>query len=37
MLNDLKRFFMKANGGIKGVYSIEGEVKNWLKEQLDFA
>jgi len=35
MPSDLKRQFMKANGSIKGVHSIEGEVKNWLQEQLN--
>ena len=37
MPSDLKRQFMKVNGSIKGVYSIEGEVKNWLQEQLNAA
>jgi len=37
MPSDLKRRFMKANGGIKGVCAIEGEVKNWLQEQLNAA
>jgi len=35
MPSDLKRRFMKANGSIKGVCAIEGEVKNWLQEQLN--
>jgi len=35
MPSDLERQFMKANGSIKGVCSIEGEVKNWLQEQLN--
>ena len=37
MPSDLKRRFMKKNGSMKGVYSIEGEVKKWLKEQLNTA
>jgi hypothetical protein len=37
MPGDLKRRFLKENGGMKGVFSIEGEVKNWLKGQLNFA
>jgi len=35
MPSDLERRFMKTNGSIKGVHSIEGEVKKWLKEQLN--
>jgi hypothetical protein len=37
MPNDLIRRFIKANGKGKGVYSIEGEVKIWLREQLNAA
>lgn len=37
MPSDLKKQFIKANGRSKGVYSIEGKVKNWLQEQLNAA
>ena len=36
MPNDLKKRFFEANGQYKGVYAIEGDVKKWLKERLDF-
>ena len=36
MPNEIKDHFLKKNGNLKGVYPIEGEVKNWLKKQLDF-
>jgi len=26
--------FLKVNGNLKGVYPVEGEVKNWLKQKL---
>ena len=26
--------FLESNGGLKGVYSIAGEVKDWLKAEL---
>ena len=29
--------FLESVGHNKGVYSIEGEVKNWLKDELDNA
>jgi len=35
MPTDLERQFMKENGSIKGVCSIEGEVKNWLQDELN--
>ncbi|MCP4368230.1 MAG: hypothetical protein GY797_09015 [Deltaproteobacteria bacterium] len=37
MPSDIERRYMKTNGSIKGVHSIEGEVKKWLKEQLNAA
>lgn len=36
MPQTLKKRFFKVNGQYKGVYAIEGDVKKWLKEQLDF-
>jgi len=33
--DDLKNRFLKENGNLKGVYSIDGEVKYWLKKQLN--
>jgi len=33
---ELKKRFIEVNGQYKGVYAIEGDVKKWLKEQLDF-
>ncbi len=32
---ELKHRFLDTVGHHKGVYSIEGEVKDWLKDQLD--
>lgn len=32
--NGLNERFLASIGGNKGVYSIEGEVKDWLKSQL---
>ncbi|MDY6791138.1 MAG: hypothetical protein SWH54_07710 [Thermodesulfobacteriota bacterium] len=37
MPSDLKNRFLKATSGMKGVFPIEGEVKNWLKKQLNTA
>lgn len=34
MPDHLKKRFLKSVGHHKGVYSIEGEVKKWLKKQL---
>jgi hypothetical protein len=34
MPDTLKNRFIKENGNLKGIYSIEGEVENWLKEKL---
>jgi len=31
----LKQRYLRDNGAHKGVYAIEGEVKNWLKTELD--
>jgi len=35
MPDDLKARFLKVNGNLKGVFAIEGEVKDWLKKQLN--
>ncbi|MFC1814743.1 DVU0772 family protein [Thermodesulfobacteriota bacterium] len=32
---ELKNRFLESIGYNKGTYSIEGEVKNWLKNELD--
>ena len=34
MPDDLKERFLESIGQNKGVFSIEGEVKTWLKHQL---
>ena len=30
-----KAHFLEVNGNFKGVYPVDGEVKNWLKQQLN--
>ncbi|MFC1504943.1 DVU0772 family protein [Thermodesulfobacteriota bacterium] len=35
MPEGLRQRYLKANGTHKGVYAVEGEVKNWLKRQLN--
>ncbi len=37
MPEDLKKSFMESNGYNKGVYSIEGDVRDWLREELEAA
>jgi hypothetical protein len=34
MPDPIKDHFFKANGRFKGIYPVEGEVRNWLKQQL---
>ena len=34
MPDALKDRFVKENGSLKGIYSIEGDIKSWLKEEL---
>ncbi|MCP4747458.1 MAG: hypothetical protein GY874_15145 [Desulfobacteraceae bacterium] len=34
MPDSVKRAFLKENGDNKGVYAIEGVVKQWLRKQL---
>lgn len=31
----LEKRFMESNGKHKGVFAIEGEIKNWLKKELE--
>jgi hypothetical protein len=31
----LKKRYVEINGNTRGVYSIEGEIKVWLKKELD--
>lgn len=33
----IKRAFLKENGQLKGVYAVEGPVKEWLQEELSVA
>lgn len=33
----LKERYLEANGSLKGVYPVDGEIKTWLKGQLDNA
>ena len=35
MPKDLQERFFESNGQAKGVYQIEGKVRDWLKKQLD--
>jgi hypothetical protein len=32
----VEKWFLKSNGRNKGVYAIEGEVKQWLQGQLTY-
>lgn len=34
MPDAIKRQFIKENGNLKGVYAVEGVVKEWLKREL---
>lgn len=31
---ELKDRFLRENGDLKGIYSVEGEIKEWLKARL---
>ena len=33
----LKEAYLKENGSLKGVYAVEGEVREWLKQELEAA
>jgi hypothetical protein len=35
MPDEIEKRFLQSNGSLKGVYAIEGEVKEWLKKTLD--
>lgn len=35
MPDDIKDCFLKENGNLKGVFAIEGKVKDWLNKQLN--
>ena len=37
MPQNLKDAYMKENGSLKGVYAVEGDVREWLKQELDAA
>jgi hypothetical protein len=34
MPNEIEERFLQSNGDLKGVYALEGEVKEWLKKTL---
>lgn len=36
MPENLKKRFLESVGHHKGVYSIEGEIKTWLQQQLNY-
>jgi len=35
MPDDLKARFLEVNCNLKGVFAIEGEIKDWLKKQFN--
>jgi hypothetical protein len=37
MPSPLKEAYQKENGSLKGVYAVEGEVRDWLKQELEAA
>jgi len=37
MPEKIKSRFVKENGNLKGVFAIEGDVKDWLKKELGHA
>ncbi len=37
MPEEMEKRYLKENGSQKGVYAIEGEVKEWLQTELDAA
>jgi len=37
MPEEIENEFIKMNGKHKGVYAVEGKVKNWLKKELGSA
>ena len=36
MPEKIKKEFLDSNGSLKGVYSIEGEVRRWLQKELGY-
>lgn len=34
MPNKVQSNFLKQNGPLKGIYAVDGEVKQWLKKEL---
>jgi hypothetical protein len=37
MPRELKESYKKENGSLKGVYAVEGKVRQWLKAELNAA
>ena len=37
MPEDMKKRYVAENGTLKGVFAVSGEVKKWLKSELDAA
>jgi len=37
MPRKLKDGYLKENGSLKGVYAVEGKVRDWLKDELNAA
>ena len=35
MPENVKKKFLDQTGNLKGVYSVEGDVKNWLQDELE--
>ncbi len=35
MPDDIKDRFMEENGNLKGIFAIEGKVKDWICKQLN--
>jgi hypothetical protein len=33
----IKEAYLKENGSLKGVYAVEGDVREWLKQELEAA
>jgi len=36
MPEDIKKKFLDYTGTLKGVYSVEGDVKQWLQKELEY-
>ena len=37
MPRHLKEAYLKENGSLKGVYAVEGEIREWLRQELEAA